>query len=628
MTTGITAFISMARIAGIVELDRSKAVEVQTVKAMVSTLTHAPSYQPKVIGEQGVSLGAIGLEAVDQFVSSCQMGEVAIVAAGYLLNLKELSQDIAKTTNGRLPKNVAEVIGHYLAQNSVQSLDRLNGLWAFAAWNKGERTLALGVDRFGMRPLYYRRTGNRVLFASEVKGIAHQATDLTMDRRSVEDLLHLGFILDDRTPYEQITRVAAGTVVRLDDQGEKRIRYWSFERLAIDPKLSVPEFCDQILPVFKRTIARGVEIARTPICMLSCGYDSRRIILELAKHSRPHAYTSAVQMTGEKYTVDVGVARALCQELGLEHSSVPLYDPSMAGDIGRYGAALMDGETNQHRWIQPLLREVPVGAGVNFDGLGGDILLYGKHTAQAAREAHADPKKLAELAIKRFGPGADACVPQGFSGQPIAERIAELMAELPETENRFSQFFFGQWTRRRTGMMGQSLMSYKFESIYPYLDNDYVELSYRLAPELKIDYNLARDMLWKEYPELMAKIPSSHDPQIGTNPDARCKPFVAPIPENYALKRRYARSMMIAGRVSRSLELRKALNGTCRAMLLGLKIFGRALPADSAVLHRLWRLDVLEPLSHLYYTHNDSDRQQAVLQEARKYLFGGDQEAI
>src|ERR1019366_2384320 len=81
-----------------------------------------------------------------------------------------LRRDLAADWSFRTDCDTEVLLAAYV-QWGEKCLDRLRGMFAFAVWDAQERTLFLARDPFGIKPLYYRNDGNRLLFASEINGL-------------------------------------------------------------------------------------------------------------------------------------------------------------------------------------------------------------------------------------------------------------------------------------------------------------------------------------------------------------------------------------------------------------------------------------------------------------------------
>src|SRR5262249_43274439 len=116
----------------------------------------------------------------------------------------------------------------------VATVNRLIGMFAFALWDREERTLWLVRDRMGIKPLYYRATGDLVLFGSELKALRSMpGWTPEMDRGALADYLERGYIPHPRTISRDVRKLAPGIILKIaPDHEPLTIRYWDLKAVA------------------------------------------------------------------------------------------------------------------------------------------------------------------------------------------------------------------------------------------------------------------------------------------------------------------------------------------------------------------------------------------------------------
>lgn len=156
------------------------------------------------------------------------MEEYTIVYNGELYNTEELRWELERLGHSFLGHSDTEVLLHCYAQWGNKCLDKLNGIYAFAVWEKKSRKLFLARDRMGVKPLFYTQTHNGLVFASEIKTIlAHPEIKAELDAEGVAQILLLG---PGRVPgsgvFHNIQELEPGACACYED-GKMHIRcYW------------------------------------------------------------------------------------------------------------------------------------------------------------------------------------------------------------------------------------------------------------------------------------------------------------------------------------------------------------------------------------------------------------------
>lgn len=119
--------------------------------------------------------------------------EYALVYNGELYNTQELRQELRSRGHGFLGHSDTEVLLHAYAEFGEECVERLNGIFAFAVWEKKRRRLFLARDRIGVKPLFYKEHEGGFLFASEMKTIlAYPGVKAKLDTDGVRQLILLG----------------------------------------------------------------------------------------------------------------------------------------------------------------------------------------------------------------------------------------------------------------------------------------------------------------------------------------------------------------------------------------------------------------------------------------------------
>ena len=118
-----------------------------------------------------------------------------------------------------------------------ETLNRANGMFALALWDRAERRLSLARDRVGKKPLYYGWCGDTFLFASELRGLrAHPDFSATIDRPALSQFVRFGYISQPLSMYEGIRKLPPGGILAVEPRDVGSVReprlYWSAKDIA------------------------------------------------------------------------------------------------------------------------------------------------------------------------------------------------------------------------------------------------------------------------------------------------------------------------------------------------------------------------------------------------------------
>jgi len=150
-----------------------------------------------------------------------------LVYNGEIYNAVELRRELASRGHTFRGRCDTEVVLRGYAEWGPQLLDRLNGMWAFAIWDRQRRQLLLARDRLGIKPLVYSSTRTGLVFASEIKSLlASGKVDRSLDLTALPAYLS-GFVVPE--PYTLLAgvkRLPAGYYLIVDGSGLRQVRYW------------------------------------------------------------------------------------------------------------------------------------------------------------------------------------------------------------------------------------------------------------------------------------------------------------------------------------------------------------------------------------------------------------------
>ncbi len=208
-------------------------------------------------------------------------GRFALTYNGEIYNFQDLRLELETLGHQFRSRSDSEVLLNALAQWGEAALPRLNGMFAFALWDKRERTLLLARDRYGIKPLYWTRQGDCFLFGSEVKAIlAHPAYRTRLDKEALLEYFTFQNFFTDRTLFADVRLLPAGSVMLLD-AGKRRAhpsrRYWDFRFTQPREPAREEEYAEELDRLFRQAVGRQLVSDVDIGTYLSGGMDSGSI---------------------------------------------------------------------------------------------------------------------------------------------------------------------------------------------------------------------------------------------------------------------------------------------------------------------------------------------------------------
>jgi asparagine synthase (glutamine-hydrolysing) len=210
----------------------------------------------------------------------------------------------------------------------IAALQKAAGMFAVALWDRRDRTLVLGRDRVGEKPLYYGWSGHSFLFGSELKALRkHPEWRGTIDRDAVAVYLRHNYIPAPHSIYADVRKVLPGTVVVIGpDRRVREQRYWSMaeaaERGATQSlAMSATEAAGQLEQLLQRTV-RDQMVSDVPLgAFLSGGVDSSLVVALMQAASTRPVKTFTIKFDEPQYD-ESAHARAVADHLRTDHTEL------------------------------------------------------------------------------------------------------------------------------------------------------------------------------------------------------------------------------------------------------------------------------------------------------------------
>lgn len=274
----------MCGIAGVVSTDSSKR---ETISKINITLAHRGPDNEGFYKDNHVALGQRRLSINDisngnQPISN-EDGTLQLICNGEIYNSPELRQSLIKKGHRFKTNSDVEVILHLYEEYGKDSIKYLRGMFAFALWDIDNKSLFIGRDHLGQKPLFFYKSDDLFIFASEIKAIL--ASGLIQPEVDVNGLWHyisLRYIPDQYTLFKNIHKLPAASWLFYKD-GEVRIeKYWELKfnnKLPNDEKKIEDELDALLLDTVKLHLLSDVPLGT----FLSGGIDSSTITAMVSK---------------------------------------------------------------------------------------------------------------------------------------------------------------------------------------------------------------------------------------------------------------------------------------------------------------------------------------------------------
>ena len=479
-----------------------------SVENMITLLLHEDYYVTDRKVDKHFALGSIDLNKGD-FVSRVIEDDSYILGfTGQIYDqevlLEKISGDSKKTID--LPNLLLNLYKKY----GPEGLAGLNGLYVAVIWDKKARRLHIVNDRYGFRKLYYWNGGNKFVFASEYKAISwFPDFPKKIDEFAFANLMTFGYVLDDRTLFEDIKLLPPASIAIVQDGTFSIRKYWDYSFYEEgDPKLSEDEYIDALAQKLTTAVKKRVNGVNRLSLPLSGGLDSRTMAAVLYRLNSVD-YIKAYSY-GHRHCYDVRFGKKIAKKLGFPHETIEItpdfinkhtkifiyLDEAMAacdwawGIISKKKAFAKD---NINAVLTGFLGDVLFGSNLSFNS----VLNTTKDNEAITKIYHSHIDSFNDQESERY---LNQHVYQRIRGHNL-QVIQQTYNNAP-TDNILNRARYVNLQQRQrkftcTQIRDLEFFAYTFS---PFIDNDFVDFVTHVPAELQVKQSLYKKMLIRHFP--------------------------------------------------------------------------------------------------------------------------------
>jgi asparagine synthase (glutamine-hydrolysing) len=316
----------MCGIAGILDLHRRRPIDERVLVAMRDSIRHRGPDGEGLHVELGVGLAHRRLSIID--VSGGRQPlynedeSVVVVFNGEIYNYRDLVGELEALGHTFRTRSDTEVIVHAWEEWGEASVERFNGMFAFALWDRNRRQAFLARDPIGIKPLYYAELEDgSVLFGSELKALlVHPALTREIDPCAVEEFFAYGYVAEPRSIFRGVEKLAPGHFVIVDGKTPPvPKRYWDVE-FSSRKSGSEEELSEELVFRLRESVSMQL-MSEVPLgAFLSGGVDSSAVVAMMAQVSPDPVETCSIQF-GERAFDESRYAQEVAARYRTHHRS-------------------------------------------------------------------------------------------------------------------------------------------------------------------------------------------------------------------------------------------------------------------------------------------------------------------
>ncbi|MEG9437072.1 asparagine synthase (glutamine-hydrolyzing) [Edaphobacter sp. HDX4] len=296
-------------------------------QAVASILHRGPDDQG-AWQSSAVSLGATRLRVIDTASGgqplSSEDNDYALVFNGEIYNHAELRTELIALGHRFRTSCDTEVVLRAFMQWDTACIEKLRGMFAFAAWRESRRRLVLARDRMGIKPLYYAFVGRDIYFGSEMKAIfCHPEVPRHIDLNALDAYLGVNYVPGARTLAAGIQKLMPGSFLTWNDGKISQHSYWKIDRADLSAHTSLADSTAKLDYLLTQSMKDHLA-ADVPVGIwLSGGMDSSTVLHYASQQSSTPLKTFSITFNGREFN-EAPQLREMAARYSTEHYELDL----------------------------------------------------------------------------------------------------------------------------------------------------------------------------------------------------------------------------------------------------------------------------------------------------------------
>jgi asparagine synthase (glutamine-hydrolysing) len=305
---------------------------------------------------------------------------VWVVFNGEIYNYRQLRDDLQARGHRFSTHSDTEVIVHLYEEYGDDLVLHLRGMFAFALWDTVKRRGLIARDRLGIKPLFYTRVGDGLVFGSEIKAVLGSGlVAKNIDRQALDAYFAYTYIPAPLTVYTDIRKLEPGHLLTIEAGRVEQRQYWDVDFGQVDTGHDETAWAD----LFEKAIDDAVTshlVSDVPLgAFLSGGIDSGMVVALMSRHSAEPVQTVTMGFGGSKNPLvdERPLAASVAARYGCQSHQYTV-EPDFRAIVGEivdaFDEPFADDSVIPSYYVSELMRRR---AKVALSGLGGDELFAG-----------------------------------------------------------------------------------------------------------------------------------------------------------------------------------------------------------------------------------------------------------
>lgn len=357
---------------------------VKTVRGMCQIMRHRGPDDEGIYNGENIIFGVrrlaiIDLEKGHQPITN-EDGNIVLVFNGEIYNYRELREHLKKKGHRFSSKGDTEVIVHLFEEEGINFLNKLEGMFAFALYDKKDNTVYVVRDRLGIKPLFYTLIKQQLIFASEIKALLQdKSISREIDINVLYNFLSYNYTVGSDMIISKVKRLPPGCYIKYSDRGYFIKKYWDpykgGENLGKKASVYMEQFDALLDESVKSHLVSDVPLG----ILLSGGLDSSAVLSYASRYIGKGIKAFCVSFEDSGYDESV-YARRVARQFDAEYNEIRFDQDivSILKDVVWHSDSLIADASALALFLVSKLAKSKVK--VLLSGEGGDEIFFGYDT--------------------------------------------------------------------------------------------------------------------------------------------------------------------------------------------------------------------------------------------------------
>ena len=278
------------------------------LEAMAKSILHRGPDHTGIYSEGLCSLGNCRLSIIDLSDSANQPqmsndGNIILVQNGEIYNYVELRKELESLGCQFKTSGDTEVLLYAYKVWGSDFVQRLNGMFAIAVYDRNKETLFLFRDRLGVKPLYISKDSyGTYYFASEIKALLSAGIPATINMTAIAEYFALNYIPQPKTAFKNIQHLSPANMAIIDkDNGLRTVEYWNLGNVVAENDMTEAEATSKLLSILDDATRLRLRCDSKFGAFLSGGLDSSSVVGFMSVYKPDNLRTYSIGFDDERF---------------------------------------------------------------------------------------------------------------------------------------------------------------------------------------------------------------------------------------------------------------------------------------------------------------------------------------